>query len=228
MIWEVSHLSMGSFPRALFLGMGSLPFMAEDWKSRLQRVLKERGLDRNLKQVSKAAGLSETGMRDLLTRTGDPRLSSLTKVAAYLRLPMTWLIEGEDAGTPRIPIVGLVSAGESWEAIDEEAMGPDEFAEDFTLSGADPIGLRVQGTSMLPVYRPGDILMGSRTRGAAIEAALNQDCIIRTATGDSFVKVLRPGAGRGLFTLRSYNHAYPDIENIALEWVAPVVWVKRG
>ncbi len=30
------------------------------------------------------------------------------------------------------------------------------------------------------------------------------------------------------FSLRSYNAAVDDVEGVALAWVAPVSWIKRG
>jgi len=43
------------------------------------------------------------------------------------------------------------------------------------------------------------------------------------------LKILQKGTRAGMFTLRSYNPAArDDVENVALKWVAPVVWIRRG
>jgi len=205
--------------------MGMLPRMAGSWKTRLRQLVAEKGLP--MKAASKAAKKNETLIRDLLERTDDPRVSTLQKVARVYGVSFAWLIEGQEA--PRIPIriIGEVSAGESWEAIDDHTPGAGE-EEFLDLEGVDPIGIRVRGPSMSPIYRQGDIIIASRLHGINIQNALNQDCIVRTVKRESYVKVLRRGTMPNRYTLRSYNPKYDDVENVALEWVAPVRWVKRG
>ena len=38
----------------------------------------------------------------------------------------------------------------------------------------------------------------------------------------------RRGSRPNRFSLRSYNAAVDDIEDVALAWVAPVSWIKQG
>jgi len=57
---------------------------------------------------------------------------------------------------------------------------------------------------------------------------IDLDCVIRTADGQHYVKILKRGSRPGRFHLKSYNPAEDDIEDVALSWVAPVAWIKRG
>lgn len=202
--------------------------MSEPWRRHLADYLASNP-EVTKKGLSLAAGLNETFIRDVLAREdSSPRLDSLRALAHAMNMPFMEFVEGIQGPVMEIPIVGYVSAGESWSPIDDLAPGASFDLVEFSIDGADPIGLGVRGDSMQPVYHEGDTLIASRLHGANINDALQQDCIIKTATGDTYVKVLRRGSKAGLYTLRSYNPSYPDIENVALEWVAPVRWVKRS
>lgn len=138
-------------------------------------------------------------------------------------------IDAEAASPKReaIPVVGILSAGDEWSPVDQYAPGDGMDTVDVNLSDADPIALRVRGTSMVPVFRDGDDIVCSRRRGRDIQKCLNRDCAIMTADGRGFIKVLLAGTTPSTYRLRSYNPAYPDIENVRLEWAAPVVWIHR-
>lgn len=204
-----------------------LGVMAGTWRQRLQRCLDDNK-DLTMKGVSLTAGLNETAVRDILERDRTPSVDNFFAIAQALGVPPSWLLEGEEPPLVRIPIIGEVSAGEAWQPVDDLAPGASLDMEDFSITGSDPIGIRVRGDSMFPVYRGGDILIASRIHGANIQDALNRDCIVRTVTDEAYIKILRRGTGRGTFTLRSYNPAYDDIVDVQLEWAAPVRWIKRS
>lgn len=42
------------------------------------------------------------------------------------------------------------------------------------------------------------------------------------------MKTVHRGTRKGVFRLRSYNPSYEDIEDVALEWAAPITHVIRG
>lgn len=181
-----------------------------------------------MKGMSIALGMGETGVRDVLERNQEPSIRKFVKMASYLGLTPSTILEDGEGPTISIPIVGESGAGEEWIPIDDHAQGASVDTVEFSLGGVDPIGIRIRGESMLPVYRPGDIIVASRMQGANIENALNRDCVVRTLGGESYLKVLRRGARRGLFTLRSYNPSHQDLEDVALDWAAPVRWVRRA
>lgn len=134
------------------------------------------------------------------------------------------------SASPRlIPIIGYVSGGESFTPVadHEPGGGIDHVLLDMG-DDADQIGVRVRGNSMQPVYRDGDSVIGTRLRSQSLTKAIGKDCIIMTAKGEGYLKILRRGSKAGLFTLRSYNPAYDDIEDVRINWVAPVKWVGRA
>jgi SOS-response transcriptional repressor LexA len=94
---------------------GMVRTMARDWRQRLKALIDERGLD--MKNVSLAAGLGETGVRDLITRSGNPQLRTVQAVLTHLNLPLSF-IEGDEgtaieAGTQPalVAVTGDAAAG---------------------------------------------------------------------------------------------------------------------
>lgn len=127
-----------------------------------------------------------------------------------------------------IPIVGYVSGGESFTPTDDHLPGGGIDHVMLTIDKNDQIAVRVRGDSMRPVYRNGDVIIGSRMLGADLAGVIGADCIVKTAAGEGYVKTVHRGSKRGMFRLRSYNPAYQDIEDVAIEWAAPITHVIRG
>ena len=50
-----------------------------DWRDRLKKIIQQRGL--TMKELSLAAGLGETAVRDMLQKVGSPRIDTITAVA---------------------------------------------------------------------------------------------------------------------------------------------------
>lgn len=164
---------------------------------------------------------------------GVPR-DTITQYARAFRVAPEWLQFGKSgAAVDRptvlsIPVIGYVGAGGEQISIDDHAQGGALDTIEIDFADADPIAVWVRGDSNMPVYRDGDALICSRMRGANIEDALNQDCMVKTADGVYYLKFLQRGRTKGRYTLRSYNMQYPDLENVDLEWAAPVVIIRRG
>ncbi len=150
----------------------------------------------------------------------------MARIAVALGVHELWLREGIGQEVSAIPLVGYVGAGETFYPVDDLAQGEALDGVEFTLEGADPIAIEVRGTSMLPVYRPGDRLLCSRYRGADIDSCVGRDCVVRLTSGEGYIKKLARGRRKNHYTLLSYN-AEP-IEDVELDWCAPVIWIKRG
>lgn len=191
------------------------------WRERLKIWMAERQL--GMKELSIAARLGETAVRDILERRADPRVSTLKAIANALGKSLTELYDGEIPDHQKVPIIGCVSEGEDWSSYTENV---DELI--FRMEGAEPIALEVTGDSMAPAYRKGDLLIGTKLAGASADNLIGLDCIVMTDTGSKYVKYLARGHIRGRFNLRSYHPSHKDIENVKLVWVAPIQWVRRA
>jgi len=150
----------------------------------------------------------------------------LLRLADVLGVSEVWLRSEVGPAMVTIPVVGRVSAGESFIPIDDNPQGGGFEELEFSLDDADPIAIAVRGESLLPVYRPGDYLLCSRRRGTEITDCLNRDCVVKTEEGEGYVKKLMAGASPHTFNLISYNAA--PIEGVKLLWAAPIIWVRRG
>lgn len=138
------------------------PNMGRDWRDRLQAELDKQG--RDMKEVSIAAGLGETFIRDALKRGRGGKLENLQKVSQALGKPPNWLISG--------PIVS--------------SFDPD--ADDKTATGDDrpdlPPGMTADGQSTIMVPKGGvveiDVEPGLGGGGIAAET------YVRTKDGNQF------------------------------------------
>jgi phage repressor protein C with HTH and peptisase S24 domain len=127
-----------------------------------------------------------------------------------------------------IPIVGYVSGGESFTPVDDHEPGGGIDHVMLTIEQDDQVAVRVRGDSMRPVYRNGDVIIGSRVQGRDMTKVIGADCVIRTASGEGYVKTVHRGTKAVLFRLRSYNPMYEDLEDVELEWAAPISHVIRS
>jgi phage repressor protein C with HTH and peptisase S24 domain len=193
----------------------------------IESAMKAKGFSK--RSLSKAAELSESAVRDLLTRTDNPGIGTLTKIAEALEMPVDRLT---GAGLT-VPILGNIGAG--GEVIfatdpDIELNGDNEFPSvpRPPLVTGRLMALQVVGSSMLPKYEDGDIIYVRRDHEGLLPTYLNRYCAVRTGDGGTFLKVLSPGSEAGRYTLRSLNA--PDMENVEVVWASPVLFVmpKQG
>jgi phage repressor protein C with HTH and peptisase S24 domain len=129
-------------------------------------------------------------------------------------------------GAPRVPLIGFAQAGaggffddagfpvgQGWEMVDVPA-----GAKDGSYA------LQVQGDSMLPLYRNGDVLIVEP--GATVRKG--DRVVVRTAGGEVMAKVLVRQTAK-LIELLSLNPEHPNREIPAKEvdWMARIVWASQ-
>lgn len=194
--------------------------MEPAWRIRLRQLMADRNV--NPKELSRLSGMNERLVYDLLQKTTNPRIETLSAVASALGVSVAQLRDGIDPDVATIPVIGILNGGEGWtmSAFDNQLI-------EFKLSSGEPVALLVQGDSMAPVYRDGDYLIGVRYSGSAAHNLIGTDCIVETEDGLRYIKYLARAQMRGRFNLRSYNPSVPDIENVRVSWVAPIQWVRR-
>lgn len=121
---------------------------------------------------------------------------------------------------PQVELLGDIGAGAQVFPLDsanEWLDPPPGLAEGFAL--------RVVGRSMMPVYRPNDILFVER-RSHVSPDVIGQDCCVQVKDGPRLVKRVHSGHAKGFFRLYSYD-TQDESDDVALDWAAPVRWISR-
>lgn len=185
----------------------------------VEREMKAKGFSR--RSLSTAAGLSESAIRDLLTRTDNPGVGTLRKVAEALEMPVDALT---GAGLT-VTLAGKIGAGGrvlfSANTEDDEVDLPTVPRPPLVTGRL--MALEVEGSSMLPKYESGDIIYVRRDHEGVLPAYLGKYCAVRTGDGGTFLKILAAGSGPNLYTLRSLNAE--DMTDVEVLWASPVLFV---
>lgn len=196
------------------------------WAERANAALKARGWSKA--ELARRSGLDTQELYKWLQgKVAQPRGDSIGRLARTLGVNEYWLMYARGPRISAAPLVGFVSAGEAFYPIDDLAQGAGLDDVPLDLDVADPIAIRVRGSSMSPVYRNGDDLFCARVRGADIDGAIGRDCVVQTKDGAGYIKQVRRSGNSG-YILRSYNPAFDDIEGVEIEWVAPVILIRRA
>jgi len=124
-----------------------------------------------------------------------------------------------------IKVVGYVGAGEQVLAFDE-SMGEQETIEEPPNVGPNAVAVRVRGDSMFPELDPDDVLVYDTRYESNFDNFVGRRLIISLQDGRQFVKRLKKGSAKDLYTLVSSNPRERDIEDVTIEWVAPIAWIK--
>ena len=192
--------------------------------------------------LAKRAGLDSTAFNKSKRRSSDgrprwPSTESLSKImqatGASLDDFMALLAGGaarrealgggSDAG---IPLLGFAQAGAGGYFDDAGfPVGHGWDLVEFPAGVADgSYALKVQGDSMLPLYRDGDVLIVHP--GAAVRRG--DRVVVKTAGGEVMAKILTKHSAQ-IIELTSMNPDHPDRSLAAaeIEWIARIVWASQ-
>lgn len=165
--------------------------------------------------LSLKVGNNRTLVKDLLEKSNDVTVGTLQKLASALDVPVQELV-----AAPPVPIVGYIGAGGT--IIFEEFHDDESVPRPAGISGALE-ALMVRGESMFPKYKDGDIVYIQKQCDGLLDDYLSEDCAVRLASGETYIKQLMRGSEQGRYTLLSLNA--PPMENVEVEWATPVVSV---
>lgn len=205
--------------------------MEDGIKRRIEQRLAELGLSPRAASI-KAGGSSDLIRGLLRGKQKSFRGDNLTKIADMLGVSTQWLLTGKSDPTgdpvtkPMIPVVGYVGAGAEVFCIDDHAKGAglDEVEVPIDGMSRSTVAVRVRGESMLPVYRPGDLIFYDRNDNGDLLHLIGKDCVVRLTDGRTFLKELHHTNGE--FWLHSYNST--PMMKVEIEWAAKVAVIKRA
>lgn len=115
-----------------------------------------------------------------------------------------------------VRIVGKASAGPDGSYVSTE----DEGEEMEPFNPEETIAVRVEGTSMTPRFRPGEVAVFGPMHDDPTPL-VNQEVLVMTDDERQMIKILRKNAEPGHWDLHSINSAFDPIEGVALIWARP-------
>lgn len=189
--------------------------------------------------LAKRAGLDSTAFNKSKRTSADgrprwPSTESLAKIIEATNSSLDdffVLIQGSATETKRrrvatIPVVGFAQAGAGG-FYEDGGFAPGDGFELVELpegAGEGTFALAVQGDSMLPLYRKGDVLI------VKPDSVVRQGdrVVVKTATGEVMAKVLQRQTANSV-ELLSLNPEHPQrqLPVAEIEWMARIVWASQ-
>lgn len=218
--------------------IGDIMRHEEIWRA-IDTLAAERGLSASA--LAKLAGLDPTSFNPSKRQTANgrqrwPSTESIAKILAATNAKLedfAALVTGarainETRGKHRVrlPLIGMAQAGEHGYFDDGGYPAGTGWDEVELPNANDPnaYALSIEGDSMLPVYRPGDIIIVS----PAAPVRPGDRVVTRSHNGAVMAKLLeRRGSTRLL--LSSLNPAHPTLEfqTHDILWMHRIVWASQ-
>jgi phage repressor protein C with HTH and peptisase S24 domain len=183
-------------------------------RERIVSEMKAKGFSKA--GLSKAAGISLGGVRDLLTKTDNPGVGTLHRIAEALQVPFESI-----NGTSGVYLAGKIGAGGAIAYFPDD--GEAKYVPRPPLAPGPLMAFQVSGESMLPKYEPGDIIYIRRDHDGVLPEYLGTYCAVHLSDGGTYIKRLTAGSELERYTLRSLNAE--DMENVEVIWAAPVLFI---
>lgn len=206
----------------------------DDWASRLKRLRTATRLSQA--KVARALGIAPASVAQWEIGRSKPSLDRLPTIAALYGVSLEELC-GPDLGSPtealkasKMPIrrqssflvSGYVSGADRVIMYcDGDAANDMEVELPFT--GYDGLILRVNGESMVPRYKPGEIV-GIHLPGKEQFSLkmIGKDVVAKLSDGQIVLKTVMQGHNNNSYTLSSVNPLVAPIFDPQVEWVSPI------
>lgn len=177
-------------------------------------------------RVSTDAGLDNSTIRKIFAgQSGSPKFENAEKIARALNMTVLQILEaGGGPSRPTVAIAGKVGAGARVPVFDayEKGDGPQVELPPQIKSPHGIVAVEIEGDSMEPIYREGDILFYRREALGVPTEAIGHICVCECEDGLGWVKQVKLGTEPGLFHLIAVNPAADTQHDMRLKWAAPV------
>ena len=190
--------------------------------------------------LARKAGLDSTAFNKSkrLSSDGRPRWPSTESLAKIMQATgasldeFMALVKGgvaanqNQARRQSVPLIGFAQAGAGG-FFDDAGFPAGEGWEHVELPGTMREGayaLQVQGESMLPLYRDGDVLIVE----PAAPVRRGDRVVVKSAGGEVMAKVLLRNGAKSI-ELLSVNVEHPNrtMQRAEIEWIARIVWASQ-
>lgn len=180
----------------------------------LRRILYER--DTSAAEMSRALNINKSTISGWMNGARVPRGQYIDMICQYLGVNRSELVEehtdGEHNAVVKIPVLGRVAAGIPFEMIDD-IRGEEEIPMDMLKGGKEYFALEIDGNSMEPRIRRGDVIIVRKQ-----ETAEDGDVVVVAINGaDATCKRLKthPTGISLVSTNPDYDPMYYSNEEIA-------------
>jgi phage repressor protein C with HTH and peptisase S24 domain len=190
-----------------------------------------RQLGKTQRGLAKHMGLDPSRITEILNQSRSIKIEEAVEMAEYMETSLEDVVSklgafvNRDAKASSL-VVGYVGAGETVYSVDDHEKGSGLYKIDAPQGEGGGVCVVVRGNSMSPRFRDGEHLGYSREEGLDLAKCYGRECVVQTKDGRQLVKIVEPGNAVDEVTLVSVNSATPIEQNVAVEWVAPVTWVK--
>lgn len=191
------------------------------WSKRLTQVLEERGWTQV--RLAEESGVSAKSIQKYESGLVEqPRGDTIRKLARALHVDPLWLRDGTGDKRLEMPVGFYVGAGEAVHPLGDTI----EFVP---CPGGDEnrhIVAIVRGDSMIPYVQHAEYVMALKDPPMSADriASLDLPAIVHTTSGQTWLKRLRHNHGnRNHYDLLSFNPAFDPIEDVEIDWCAPVI-----
>ena len=204
---------------------------AQVWKA-IDAVARQAGLTAS--GLARRAGLDATSFNPSKRispnqRPRWPSTESVSQVLAVTGLTLADFAElAGDApeGRSETPLIGLAQAGQ--DGFFDDAGLPTGEGWDQTqlpVPGPSVFSIRINGDSMVPLYRDGDIVIVDRDQ---TEIRRGDRVVVRTTTGETLAKEVTSLTAKAV-TLGSINADYEPrvLPRKDIDWMSRILWVSQ-
>lgn len=198
--------------------------MLGDYKIRLKARIAELGMTD--KQVCEEAGVSPAFLSNLWAgKTKQPGVENLYAVCRVVGWKIYNLFDDGIPERVKLAVQHRILSNEMW--TDQGGREPKELQLSFL--NQELVVLEVETNDYRSSgYRRGDVVAGVRSVGQYIDNHIGAECIVQTETGQKLFKVLAKGSVRGRYTLKSFDPAEDDLQDVKIKWAAPIQMILRG
>ncbi|WP_228125655.1 helix-turn-helix domain-containing protein [Gluconobacter cadivus] len=205
----------------------------EDWATRLKRLRTATRLSQA--KVARAMGIAPASVAQWEIGRSKPSLDRLSALANLYGVSLADIC-GTDLGSPtealkaakiqpprnRFPVSGFVSGADRVIMYSDGDIVQDGDVE-LPFGGYDGIILRVNGESMVPRYKPGEVV-GIHLPGKEhfTTKMIGKDVVAKLLDGQIVLKTVMCGGDSSSFVLASVNPLVPPIFNPEIEWISQI------
>lgn len=206
----------------------------EDWSARLKKFRASTRLSQA--KVGRALGIAAASVAQWEIGRSKPMLDRLPAIAALYDVSLEELC-GQDLGSPqealkaaksqdrpvtKLPVSGFVAGADRVIMFENGDIDQDGDV-DLPFAGYNGIVLRVQGESMVPRYKPGEVV-GIHFPGKESLSLkmIGKDVVAKLSDGQMVLKTVAPGPSPSSFVLASVNPMVPPIYDPEIEWVSQI------